>query len=101
MIIFLRAPYPDFTTSKCKFHILIFPTTRQVVARDFQPKHGWVEVFCTRRMYRGPEGDLGERYMASYKSQITNNKSGTLERTGRAILRNPLELSDSLLLQII
>ena len=39
--------------------------------------------------------------MASDKSQITNNKSGTLERTGRNILRNPLEESDSLRLQII
>ena len=39
---------------------------------------------------------LGGRYMASHKSQITKNKSGTLERTGRAILRNPFEESDSL-----
>ena len=39
--------------------------------------------------------------MASDKSQITNNKSGTLERTGRDILRKPLAVSDSLRLQII
>ena len=44
---------------------------------------------------------LGGRYMASEKSQITNNKSGTLERTGRVILRNPLEQSYSLRLKII
>ena len=30
--------------------------------------------------------EYGVSYMASDKSQITNNKSGTLERTGRAIL---------------
>ena len=39
--------------------------------------------------------------MDSNKSQITNNKSGTLERTGRTILQNLLEESDSLHLQII
>ena len=39
--------------------------------------------------------------MAIDKSQITNNKSGTPERTGCAILRNPLEESDSLRLRII
>ena len=38
--------------------------------------------------------------MASDKSQITNNKSGTLERTRRDILRNPLEESASLRLQM-
>ena len=44
---------------------------------------------------------LGAGYKASDKSQITNNKSGTLGRTGRAILHNPYEESDSLRLQII
>ena len=39
--------------------------------------------------------------MNSDKSQITNKKSGTLERTGHVILRNPLEEGDSLRLQII
>ena len=39
---------------------------------------------------------LGGSYMASDKSQITNNKLDTLKRTGRAILRNPFEESDSL-----
>ena len=39
--------------------------------------------------------------MASDKLQITNNKSGTPERTRRAILRNPFEEGHSLHLQII
>ena len=39
--------------------------------------------------------------MASDKSQLTNNKSGTREITRRAILRNPSEESDSLRFQII
>ena len=43
----------------------------------------------------------GDGYIACDKSQITNNKSGTPERTRRAIFRNPLEESDSLRLQII
>ena len=38
---------------------------------------------------------LGGSYMASDKSQITNNKSCTLERTRCDILRNPFEESDS------
>ena len=63
----------------------------KIEIRDRGQMTSWHMLLC----------NVGERYMASDKSRITNDK-WTLERNICAILRNPLEEeSDSLRLQII
>ena len=85
VVVILHLYVPVFARAEFSTRVLVF----------------WLAIAVALSSLYLSKEDSGDIYMASDKSQNTNDISGTLERTGRTTLRNPLEESNSLNLQII